>query len=375
MKRRHLTHEQVKKLPRKTKRYALADPELIGHYLRVPPRKSKAPITFVAVARREGKQVWTTLGTTDSLKLDQARDRARRAIGRIHHHGHSVAEAAEAYLGLQVRAKGFRTLREKERIIEKHIIPSLGPRPISEVRKDALTAMLDRIVEESGAPMADAVLRVFGAIARFHHKRHDDYQPPTTRGMWRVDKRYRDRILTDAELKAIWNCDGGRYGALVKFALLTAQRRYKIRTLRWDDVDANGIWTIRTESREKGTPGQLRLPKLALDIIKRQPRVNDYVFRGRGDGPIASSGNYKAEFDKLCGVKDWRLHDLRRTARSLMSRAGVISEHAERVMGHKIPGVAGVYDRHHYYDEMADALTKLAALIKQIVRNGDEAVG
>ena len=82
MKRRHLTDEQIRRLPRKTKRCTLADPELIGHYLRVPPRKSKAPITFVAVARHEGKQVWTTLGTADTLKLTQARELARRAIGQ-----------------------------------------------------------------------------------------------------------------------------------------------------------------------------------------------------------------------------------------------------------------------------------------------------
>ena len=61
MKRRHLTDELIKRLPRKTNRYTLADPELIGHYLRVPPRKSKAPVTFVSVARHEGKPVWTTL--------------------------------------------------------------------------------------------------------------------------------------------------------------------------------------------------------------------------------------------------------------------------------------------------------------------------
>ena len=126
MKRRHLTDEQIRKLPRKTKRYTLADPELIGHYLRVPARKSKAPITFVAVARREGKQVWTTLGTTDTLRLAQARERARRAIGRVQH-AHSVAAAAEDWLKRQVRAKGFRTVRERERIVEGHIIPSLGP--------------------------------------------------------------------------------------------------------------------------------------------------------------------------------------------------------------------------------------------------------
>ena len=67
------------------------------------------------------------------------------------------------------------------------------------------------------------------------------------------------------------------------------------------------------------------------------------------------------------GVAGWRIHDLRRTARSLMSRAGVLSEHAERVLGHAIGGVEGVYDRHRYDTEKAAVLTKLAHLIEQIV--------
>jgi hypothetical protein len=50
-----------------------------------------------------------------------------------------------------------------------------------------------------------------------------------------------------------------------------------------------------------------------------------------------------------------------------MSRAGVASEHAERVMGHKIAGVEGVYDRHSYADQMATALSKLADQIERIL--------
>jgi len=68
-------------------------------------------------------------------------------------------------------------------------------------------------------------------------------------------------------------------------------------------------------------------------------------------------------------MERWTLHDLRRTARSLMSRAGVSSEHAERVMGHAIGGVEGVYDRYRYADEKAEALQKLANLIDGIVHN------
>ena len=64
---------------------------------------------------------------------------------------------------------------------------------------------------------------------------------------------------------------GSSYGAFVKLALLTAQRRDKLHTLRWDDIDC-GVWIIRTEAREKGNPGQFRLPQIALDIIKSQPK-------------------------------------------------------------------------------------------------------
>ena len=75
------------------------------------------------------------------------------------------------------------------------------------------------------------------------------------------------------------------------------------------------------------------------------------------------------QFDELCGVTGWRIHDLRRTARSLMSRAGVRTEIAEMVLGHARDELLQIYDRHHYQDEMAEALTKLAALIERIVDN------
>ena len=92
-------------------------------------------------------------------------------------------------------------------------------------------------------------------------------------------------------------------------------------------------------------------------------RRNPFVFAGRGDGPINGFSKMKARLDRLSGVGGWTVHDCRRTARSLMSRAGVSSEHAERIMGHSIVGVEGTYDRHRYFDEKADALRRLAALI------------
>ena len=63
----------------------------------------------------------------------------------------------------------------------------------------------------------------------------------------------------------------------------------------------------------------------------------------------------------------WTVHDLRRTARSLMARAGVRPDVAERVMGHVQQGVESIYDRHNYNDEKANALGKLAGLIALIL--------
>jgi hypothetical protein len=73
-------------------------------------------------------------------------------------------------------------------------------------------------------------------------------------------------------------------------------------------------------------------------------------------------------------VTGWTLHDLRRTARSLMSRAGILSDHAERCLGHVIGGVRGVYDRHEFHAEKKRAYEALAAQIERIVNPQDNVV-
>ena len=113
----------------------------------------------------------------------------------------------------------------------------------------------------------------------------------------------------------------------------------------------------------------LQLPQLALDIIAAQPQLigNRYVFGMRQDKPFSGFSVTKAAFDAGLKIEPWVIHDLRRTARSLLSRAGIRPDIAERVMGHAIKGVEGIYDRHGYADEKADALARLAVLVDGIV--------
>src|SRR5205085_10987030 len=99
-----------------------------------------------------------------------------------------------------------------------------------------------------------------------------------------------------------------------------------------------------------------------------------YLFTTNGRAPIGGLSKFKRNLDQACGVTGWTLHDLRRTARSLMSRAGVPSDHAERCLGHVLAGVRGTYDRHEYHGEKLRAFEALAALVERIVSGAQAGV-
>jgi integrase len=217
---------------------------------------------------------------------------------------------------------------------------------------------------------------------RWYAARTDDYVAPTKPGMSRSNPtdRRRKRTLDDDEIRALWAATESKstLNSFVRVLLLTAQRRGKVNHMKRADIK-DGTWTIPSERREKGTAGALLLPQRALDIIEKQPIIagNPYVFAAStGDGPFDSSTKGKLALDAvlrqtLPDMPRWTFHDLRRTARSLMSRAGVRPEIAERVLGHAQGELVETYDRYAYFDEKADAVRKVARLIDTIVNPPD----
>jgi integrase len=382
--RKTLTDKGVVALKPRPQRYAFPDPQMTGHYVRVQPSGAKA---FVTVARSPGaKQVWTTIAATDVMSIDEARTKAREVIKRVRAGLSPVEAKAETFgdvaanwLKRHVDAKGLRTRYEIVRLLNKHVLPAWDDREFISIRRSDVAAVLDDVEDNHGARNADYVLMIIRAIANWYAARHDDYTPPFVRGMRRQNPgaQARARILDDDEIRAIWKAAeaNGTFGALVRICLLTAQRRGKVVTMKWSDVSDNGEWSIPREPREKDSAGTLALPDEAVAIIHAQPRMgeNRYIFAGRGNGPFRGFSQGKAAFDaKLPSeLQRWVLHDLRRSARSLMARAGVRPDIAERVLGHAIAGVHGVYDRHSYLQEKADALRRLAALIDGIVNPRD----
>jgi integrase len=334
-----------------------------------------------------GRRVRMTFGTYPATSLAKAHtlaDEASRAleVGKdprtLMAKAETLRSICEGYLGRE--ASALRSRDERKAVLERLVYPTLGSRPIAEIRRSDIVRLLDTVEDERGPAMADKTLAIIGRIFNWHASRSDDFRSPIVRGMGRVSSadRSRKRILTDDEIRTVWAVAEGQgaFGKLVQFLLLTGARRTEAAAMTWAEL--SGPDWLLPAGRNKTKLDLLRpLPPDALAVLptrSRETGVGPFIFSNdNGAGRIRGFGSLKEAFDKAVtaanagAMPNWTLHDLRRTARSLMSRAGVQSDHAERVLGHVIGGVRGTYDRHEYRDEKRDALSALARLVSRIV--------
>jgi integrase len=333
---------------------------------------------------RNGGQTSRRITLPSVLNLDAARREARKLLGEVARgqdpalerrkasNPNTLRAVAERYLEREGRK--LRSAARRKADLERLVYPVIGNRPIEDIKRSDINALLDTVEDERGAAMADSILATLRRVCGWHAIRDDRYLPPFVRGMARRTKeeRERDRTLTDDELRRVWKAAEsfpGPWGVYIRFLLLTACRRTEAAAMTWDEISEDGVWTIPAKRVKTGVETALPLSKAALKLLAEIPRIKDcpYVFTATGRGPITNFSFSKLQLDMASGVKGWRLHDLRRTARSLMSRAGVNADIAERCLGHVIPGVRGVYDRHKYIAEMRKAFDALAKEIAAVV--------
>jgi integrase len=340
-----------------------------GLYIRT--MKATGAKSYLVVARdKNGKQKWKSLGSVKSMTLDEARKKAGARIdnmkaGLAPEGKPTFDKVADDWLKLYVDEKRLRSAIEVRRMIKNHLREPWGGRDFESIRRGDVTEVLDHVKARSGSRTAVYVLAIVSKLCNWYASRNENYVSPIIKGMrenyYSAKEHARERILNDDEIRELWTASG-EFGNFTKLLLLTGQRCAKVNGMRWDEIE-DGTWHVpKPERGEKGNGGSLNLPQVALDIINSQPRfVSDpHVFRIRRH--LTPSG------------KTWVLHDLRRTARSLMSRAGVQPHIAERVLGHVQPGVAGVYDRHTYDTDKAHALSALAGLLANILNPTDNVV-
>ena len=186
------------------------------------------------------------------------------------------------------------------------MFPHWADRPFRDIKRGDVADLLDLIQDHHGARQADKALAILRKLMNWYATRHDDYVSAIVKGMGRYQAtdRKRTRVLKEDEIRMLWTAcaDMGTYGAVLKTLLLTAQRKDKVATMKWSDVE-DGVWTIPSASREKPNAKVLRLPPVVLDIINARPRIagNPYVFAGRNGGPYNGFSQDKKNLDEKLG--------------------------------------------------------------------------
>jgi integrase len=341
--------------------------------------------SYVVQYRAHGRSRRLTLDA-GALSLDAARREARKHLGEVAKGGDPLTErrresaaasdtlrvVAEAYFRRE--AKKIRTMDERRRTLERLVFPSLGTRPIDDIGRSDIVRLLDKIEDNSGPVMADRTLAYLRKVMNWHASRSDTFRSPIVRGMSRTKpaERARDRILTDDEICRLWQAtkaQPGPFSSLVRFLLLSACRRGEALFVTRDELNGRD-WLIPAARHKSKREFLLPLSEAAAGVLAAMPVIgpsDGYLFTLNGKTPLGAESKAKMKLDKASGVTGWTLHDLRRSARSLMSRAGIPSDHAERAIGHVIGGVRAVYDRHSFKREKQAALEALARQIYLIV--------
>ena len=278
------------------------------------------------------------------------------------------------------RVRGLRTESEVTSLLDRLVRPRIGTRPIDALKRLEVVELLDKIAESKSPRTADKVLSVLNTAFRWHATRDDGFRSPIVPGMARLSLKQlsRDRSLTDDEIRSLWSaldeCTPEAYTRIVRALLLSACRLNEVAQLSRSEIDDDTA-IIPAERVKTKTEHVIPItPALAALIGKG----DGFLFStDEGGSPFSGFSKAKNRLDAIIaeqrkrdGLKPmpgWRLHDLRRTARSLMGRAGVPTDHAERVLGHTMPGVRGVYDRHSYLPEKRTALERLAVTVDGIV--------
>jgi len=354
--------------------------------------------------KHSGRQRWIGLGLHGDITPEQARKKALKVAGEVRDGGEPLSAATQAakqrqaaghtldwlldnFIARHVRPN-LRSASEIERTFRVYVRPRLGSRSIYDLRRRDIAELLDGVEDNNGPVMADRTLAHLRKAFNWHAARDDQFVPPLVLGMARTKgtDRARTRILSDDEIRDLWKAlDTAElpkpFPALVRMLLLTCQRRDEVSRMTWEEIE-NGIWEIPSTRYKTGLSNSVPLSAAARALIGKTGK--GFIFTSDGKTPFSGFSKAKAALDariaeirkteKRKPMPHWVMHDLRRSGRSLMSRAGVPADHAERVLGHVIPGVRGVYDRHSFLDEKSCALEKLAALVERLLQPGERLV-
>lgn len=376
MARETLTDLKIRKArpAKKGQRYDLWDALVPGLSLRVTDRGAKS---WTVVGRLNGKALRVTIGPYPALGVAAARVRARSALEmladgknprRSRRTTPTVKTALDDYLKTRKWLPRYRA--NVESAMRLYIRPAFDDMLVVDVERRDVTEWIRELTAKHPA-RAHSVLSHLKTFFEWAHDGELIQVNPCVRMRAPSELVKRDRVYSDPEIRAIWRACETKplrwpYGPMVKFLLVTAQRREQASAMKRDQVDdARGIWTSPTKEKRLHP---IPLSDLAREILTDAPKRGAFVFSVTGERGTTNFSYIGRKMKEAEGVPDdFRLHDLRRTAATRMAELGVHPRVIDAVLDHVAGGVSGIYNRYAYVDEMRQALALWSGRLREIL--------
>lgn len=339
--------------------------------------------------------VWTfgpqreraTIGRYPVISLQDARAevlrrKAELTLGKHRPKRQSFGEALETFLTTHVAEKNKpSTASETTRILRKHF-KALHGKQLADLQTDDVTKLTDKLLAKGHPSAANHAFTAVRTFLKWCVRRRLIQHSPVEALELPAKAIARERVLTDEELLAVWRAAEarpGQFGTIVKLLMLTGQRRSEISSLHahWcslgsSDAEKQGeqstiaLPASVTKNKRKHT---FPIGTLSAGVIGKVPEGTTLLFPARGSKkgrPFSGWSKAKAQLDskvsELVGgpMEPWTLHDLRRTYVTILQRLKVPFEVREALVNHVSgetrAGVAGVYNRYSYWNEMVEAV-------------------
>jgi integrase len=304
-----------------------------------------------------------TIGRFGIITLGDARTEAKRllaerTLGRFRPQAITFSAAFDAFIAEKEKSRRARTIKDYRRLINLHF-PFKGQ--LSEVKHGDIERRLVRIKSRSEHNHALQNAKTFFTWAQ---KRRYITDNPTV-GFSPHKLPNRARVLTDAELKSIWEATAEPtiYNTIVRLLMLTGQRKSEIAKLRPEYYSHNQqTICLPSEVTKNGREHTFPIGSICRSVLESflSKPTTPYLFpaRGKTNSPFNGFSKAKVALDKACGVTKWRLHDLRRTFRTLHGKVTTPPHLAERLVNHisARTDVEIIYDQYKYLPEMRQAM-------------------
>jgi integrase len=322
-----------------------------------------------------------TIGDASAWRLEAARAKARTmrvnvdngldpsAASRVAAAKLTLKSVIDDYLEARQRNMRPRSFLETARHLRTHWAP-LHKLPVAGITRLTIAGRLREIANSNGPVAADRTRSSLSALFAWAIGEGIVESNPVTGTNKASEATPRDRTLSDEELVAIWHAaPTNHYGAIVRLLILTGQRRDEIGSMRWSEIDLEErTLTLPSERTKNKSKHVVPLSDLAVDIIEsvgvRAGR--DLVF-GSDAGGYSGWSRSKEDLDNKLELKQWTLHDIRRTVRTGLGKLSVLPHVSEAVLNHLPAKLIRTYDVNSYEREKRQALDLWAAHVAALL--------